>query len=289
MSKQPKEHCTYVNESGERCKAYQAKGTAYCYGHARKLGVIEAPVAVQRPVVDLPLAEEIPAFSQPITVDEPEALKALRSLTAQIELGGGVDPVLATQIANILRPYFSLPTMDGIELATHIDARIAADEQAAAALRNKLQLIENSQQLIIENPNPQDVERVEAKVNRDIQDAANSYRSRLEMTKRALANEPRVAVSSTGQEEMYVVNGVRIIVPAEGIWSVPKTIAQLHQDRLRARKEKSARSQLMQSVPEYGQVYQKMAEIDRQFGTRSQLGGGPQQEEGDYLVAEEIK
>jgi hypothetical protein len=45
----------------------------------------------------------------------------------------------------------------------------------------------------------------------------------------------------------------------------------------------------MQSTPEYGAVYRGMAEIDRQYGSHSQLGGGPSQERDDYLVAEEIK
>lgn len=299
MAKQPKQHCTFIKEDGSRCGAYQAKGTEYCIGHGRKLGVIvtSEPLAIEMDsagLVDTAVAQgyvELANELRPktIAVDEPEVLKALRSTITQIEMGGSVDAVVSTQLANILRPYFGAPAMDGIELASQIDRRAAADEQIAKAYNAKMELINQSRALVVENPDPRTAEQIEAKVNRDIQAAATDYRTKLEFTRQALMKEPRAQVAGTGQDEIYVINGVKIVIPAEGLYSVPSTIAQLHRQRLQGRKEKMARSNLMQSVPEYSQVYQKMAEIDRSFGSRSQLGGGPSQEQDDFLVAEEIK
>lgn len=33
-------HCSARSVNGGACKAYRAKGTPYCFGHARSLGVI---------------------------------------------------------------------------------------------------------------------------------------------------------------------------------------------------------------------------------------------------------
>ncbi len=295
MPKTPKEHCAYKNETGDQCKAYPAKGTSYCIGHARNLGKL--PVVGWKdggvtPVVldgDWKVKVQDDPVHNSVQVNEPEALKVLRSMTTQIELGGGIDPVLSTQLANILRPYFGGTPMDGIELATHIDQRVAADEQVAKAMAARLDLIERSRELIIERPDEAEAARIQAKVNRDIEEAAGTYRARADQMRLQLKNEPREAVTGTGSDEVYSVNGIKIVVPAEGQWSVPQTIANLHRERLRQRREKRARSDLMQSVPEYSQVQAGMARIDAQYGSRSQLGGGQSKEQDDFLVAEEIK
>lgn len=281
MPKTPKKHCIEIRPDGNQCKAYQAKGTEYCVGHARQRGLLEL-----KPESDDPgLIERAPAVS----VDEPEALKALRAMQVQIELGGGVDQALAIQLSNILRPYLGIEPMGGVELAKVIDSRMAADEQVAASHAAKMELIDKSHGLIIEHPDEDARARVEARVARDIEDAATNYRARTDQMKMILKKEPREAVYGSGESEIYMVNGVKVVVPAQGVWSVPKTIASMHRERARQRNEKRARSDLMQSVPEYTEVYRGMAEIDRTFGSRSQLGGGPEQEQDDFLVAEEIK
>lgn len=293
MTKQPKEHCAFVNDAGKRCGAYPAMGTAYCIGHAKRLGALPTVGVVDAGVTPVVLSpdwvvnvEDAPAK---LSVDEPEALKALRQMELQFELGGGIDPVLATQLSNILRKYMGAQPMGGIELAKVIDSRAAADEQVARAHASKMNLIERSQGIILDHPDEAEAARVEAKVARDIEEAASTYRAKMEVMKMKLRNEPREAVYGLGGDEIYMVNGVKIVVPAEGQWSVPATIAAMHRERQRQRREKKARSDLMQSVPEYSEVYRKMGEIDRQFGSHSQLGGGPAQEEDDFLVAEEIK
>ena len=73
--------CQEIMPDGTACKAYEAKGTGYCAGHARKRGLLTIEKKVS---------------TRPIEVDEPGPLAALRQITVAMERGEGVDPVAAT-------------------------------------------------------------------------------------------------------------------------------------------------------------------------------------------------
>ena len=266
--------CKYVDASGEQCKAYEAKGTGYCAGHARQLGLLVVEKKKSAPRIE---------------VGEPGPLDGLRKLTEEFEAGAEIDPELATKLANLLRPYLGLAPLDGVQLAGEIDARRAADEQVAESEAAQRRLIERSLALVDEHPSRDKVERVNARVARDVQSATSRYRAKIIETREALLREEQVEVSGIGQEEMYMLNGVRVVIPALGRYRVPKSIAQLHNQRLIGVRELEARSRLMSSVPEYNEVRSGMAAIDSAFGTRSQLGGPADVEVNDFLVAEEIK
>jgi len=266
--------CSELKPDGTQCSAYEAKGTGYCAGHARKRGL---------------LTFEKKATTKPVEVGEPGPLAALRSITIAMEHGEGIDPVAATQLANLLRPYLGIAPLDSVQLVGQIDARRAADEQVAERERAERNLLERSLSLVQEDPDPRERDRILAKAAHDLEMAAANFQTRMQITKYALKNEPQEQVNGSGEDEMYSVNGVRIVVPAEGQYRVPASIASMHRERSRGKREMLARSRLMQTTPEYTEVQRGMASIDASFGTKSQLGGGAQQEVSDYLVAEEIR
>jgi len=265
--------CKFVNDKGEACKAYEAKGTGYCMGHARQLG----------------LAQVEPKVQPTITVSEPRAVTALREMTTRLELGGQIDPVAATELANILRPYLGLPMMDSVALVGQIDTRRKADEQIAEQEFAEQALIERSRNLIVEDQDPDMKRRIEEKVARDLQAAAGNYTAKMVLTRQQLAAEQKVQVNGAREDELYVLNGVKVVVPADGQYLVPRTIAEMHKERMFRYREVAARSALMNSTPEFSEVQRAMASIDGSFNSRSQLGGGSQEVVSDYLVAEEIK
>lgn len=266
--------CKHTNPDGTQCKAYEAKETGYCVGHARKLGLLTVEKKPSAPRIE---------------VSEPGPLAQLRQQIEVLEGGGQVDPVEAMRIANLLRPYLGIAPMDGVQLADQIDTRAAADEQIARSENAQRELVERSLGLIVDEQNPEVKRQIEAKVARDLERATTNYKTQMDYTRRALQAEPKEPVYGTGEEEVYVLNGVRAVIPAEGQYSVPRSIAAMHHERQRGRREARARSELMASTPEFTEVYRRMGEIDSKFGTRSQLGGGPNQEEADYIVVEEIK
>jgi hypothetical protein len=266
--------CNELKPDGTQCSAYEAKGTGYCAGHARKRGL---------------LTFEKKVSEKPIEVDEPGPLSALRSLTIAMERGEDVDPIAATQLANLLRPYLGISPLDSVQLVGQIDARRAADEQVAEREKAERFLLERSLSLVQDNPDPKERERVLAKASRDLEMASANFRTRMQMQMVALKNEKQDEVYGSGEDELYSVNGVRVVVPAEGQYRVPSSIAAMHRERMRGKREMLARSRLMQTTPEYTEVQRGMASIDAAYGTTSQLGGGAKQEVSDYLVAEEIR
>lgn len=266
--------CQHINASGEQCKAYESKNTGYCVGHARQRGLLTIEKKPSAPRIE---------------VSEPSPLVELRRQIEIIETGGSIDPAEAMKIANLLRPYLGIAPMDSVQLAGQIDLRQAADEQIARSEAAQADLLERSFDLVIADPDPARKREIEAKVARDLEAATTNYRTQMQMTKRALMAEPREQVMGINEEEVYVLNGVKVVIPADGMFSVPKSIARMHIERQRGKREAQARSALMGSTPEFSEVYRRMAEIDTAFGSKSQLGGGPQQEEADYIVAEEIK
>jgi hypothetical protein len=266
--------CNEIMPDGAQCKAYEAKGSGYCAGHARKRGLLTFEKKASTPAIE---------------VGEPGPLAALRSITIAMERGEGVDPVAATQLANLLRPYLGIAPLDSVQLVGEIDSRRAADEQVAERERAEHFLLERSLSLVQEDPDPREKERILAKAARDLEMAAGNFRTRMQMQMIAMQNEPLDSVNGSGEDELYSINGVRIIVPADGQYRVPASIAAMHRERIKGKREMLARSRLMQTTPEYTEVQRGMASIDASFGTKSQLGGGAQQEVSDYLVAEEIK
>jgi len=179
--------------------------------------------------------------------------------------------------------------MDSVALVGQIDARRKADEQIAEVELAEQSIIERSRGLIIEDQDPEMKRRIEEKVARDLQAAANNYTAKMITTRQQLAAEQKVVVNGANEDELYVLNGVKIVIPAEGQYSVPRTIAEMHRERLFRRREVAARSALMNSTPEFSEVQRAMASIDSTYNSRSQLGGSNQEVISDYLVAEEIK
>lgn len=286
-------HCQHIDETTqEQCKAYEAKGTGYCAGHARARGLL--PPTVRKPKaekIDKAIGEGYGIVrDEMISVGEPEALVALRQLTHELEVGGKIDSAAAVQLANILRPYFGLSELEPARLATHIDQRIAVDEQIASSENARLRLLQKSYELIREDVRPDEQAAIDAKVQRDIERASMSYHDQMTRTRDSLVREPKVQVAGTGEDETYVVNGVRVVIPATGIFEVPASIARMHQERMRGMQEARMRSELMMRTPEFTEVQRGMAAIDARFNSGSLLGGGVyDQEASDYLAIEEIK
>jgi hypothetical protein len=289
--------CNEIMPDGTKCKAYEAKGSGYCAGHARKRGLLTFEKKVNRSKIDDALQarvgkaidDGVERIEREYLVDEPGPLAALRQITIAMERGEDVDPIAATQLANLLRPYLGIAPLDSVQLVGQIDARRAADEQVAEREKAERFLLERSLSLVQDNPDPKERERVLAKATRDLEMASANFRTRMQMQMVSLKNEKQDEVYGSGEDELYSVNGVRVVVPAEGQYRVPMSIANMHRERIKGKREMLARSRLMQTTPEYTEVQRGMASIDATYGTKSQLGGGAQQEVSDYLVAEEIR
>ena len=286
MKKTPNPRCKTIKENGQQCGAYAIAEHGYCISCARKQGLYQAkPKEAPQSEIDKYVVPE-PVSVNPIVVAEPVALQALREQTEAEIARKPVDPRDKVAVVDQIRQLMQMAGLTGEEFSSLVGVNTDFQQKEVRVDAQRQRLIDRARALA-DGTSPQDRARAEQRAMADVQRVATSLRAQRSTTAMKLKSEPWVEVMGGELPEEFNVNGVAFIVPAAGLYRVPRTIAQMLSERRYRRQEKLAKSKLMSAEHplEMGELNRKLREVEQQFGSITT------EAEGDEfaLAAEEIK
>lgn len=274
-NKHPKPQCTFKNEAGEQCKAYCTGEYPYCIGHAKKLGVWVEPVTyslvndeakVETHIVDVYDEISTPEEAE-ILVGEPIALQALREQTASEIARRPVDPREKLQVIDQIRQLMGMAGLTVDELGQLADANFDFQRGEQQVDKARQRLIDRARDMA-SSVRPEDKAVAEQRAMADVRRVAQGLTAQKRVTAMRLKSEPWVEVFGGQQPEEFSINGVQFVIPANGVYRVPRTIAQMLTERRMRKQEKIEKSMLLSAEHplEYGELQRKFREVERKYG-----------------------
>lgn len=263
-NKHPKPQCTFKNEAGEQCKAYCTGEYPYCIGHAKKLGVWADQVTVDE---EISTPEETDAQVDTYLVGEPVALQALREQTASEIARRPVDPREKLQVIDQIRQLMGMAGLTVDELGQLADANFDFQRGEQQVDKARQRLIDRARDMA-SSVRPEDKAVAEQRAMADVRRVAQGLTAQKRVTAMRLKSEPWVEVFGGQQPEEFSINGVQFVIPANGVYRVPRTIAQMLTERRMRKQEKIEKSMLLSAEHplEYGELQRKFREVERKYG-----------------------
>lgn len=263
-NKHPKPQCAFKNEAGEQCKAYCTGEYPYCIGHAKKLGVWADQVTVDE---EISTPEEADAQVDTYLVGEPVALQALREQTASEIARRPVDPREKLQVIDQIRQLMGMAGLTVDELGQLADANFDFQRGERQVDKARQRLIDRARDMA-SSVRPEDKAVAEQRAMADVRRVAQGLTAQKRVTAMRLKSEPWVEVFGGQQPEEFSINGVQFVIPANGVYRVPRTIAQMLTERRMRKQEKIEKSMLLSAEHplEYGELQRKFREVERKYG-----------------------